>query len=333
MPDEIRVSQAPVQILVGQPNPHLQVSQAPAQVLVSEANPEVRVSQAPAQVLVSEPNPEVRISQAAVQILAKQTVIPNWVFPININYGSDYKAATEVILDGAIFEAANDQMTLTATPSADTGNGYLFSTWFKLPLWSASFAFISHDDELGFTNPFIDVSYTSGHFNMLFNNALGGMGISTNSTTAGMGLDDGNWHHFMSSGDLTVGGTAVGTLWIDGTKVTESIDSYPGGAPPYNFSTGADYWYLMNYLTGGNDSACVDELYFAAEYLDLDVLANREKFIDGVAGNPVYLGETGELPTTNQPLIYLNKAGDLFKQNNGTLADFSSINTLVLCSL
>ena len=157
MPDEIRVSQAPVQILVGQPNPHLQVSQAPAQVLVSEANPEVRVSQAPAQVLVSEPNPEVRISQAAVQILAKQTVIPNWVFPININYGSDYKAATEVILDGAIFEAANDQMTLTATPSADTGNGYLFSTWFKLPLWSASFAFISHDDELGFTNPFIDV--------------------------------------------------------------------------------------------------------------------------------------------------------------------------------
>lgn len=50
-------------------------------------------------------------------------------------------------------------------------------------------------------------------------------------------------------------------------------------------------------------NGCLAELWFDTTWMDLTVTANRRKF-RSAAGQPVFLGTQGQIPTGSQPLIY-----------------------------
>ena len=115
---------------------------------------------------------------------------------------------------------------------------------------------------------------------------------TTGTIVAGSG-----WHHILASWDLA---TTTSHLYLDDvsdqntvTRLNNTID-YTGPA-----------WGLGAYINGmGGLNGAASEFYFnTAEYLDLSVETNRRKFISA-SGKPTPPGVTGELPTTNQPIIY-----------------------------
>ena len=67
------------------------------------------------------------------QVLAKAITLPNWVFPININYGCGciVDTTTPVTLDGAAVLSTNDEMFLSVAGDATVGNKFTISAWFR----------------------------------------------------------------------------------------------------------------------------------------------------------------------------------------------------------
>lgn len=69
--------------------------------------------------------------------------------------------------------------------------------------------------------------------------------------------------------------------------------------------------------------ASVADLWMSfGEYIDPSIDANRRKFIDE-AGNPVFLGSDGSLPTGSAPDIFLSGAIDSWHTNKGTGGGFT----------
>ena len=77
----------------------------------------------------------------------------------------------------------------------------------------------------------------------------------------------------------------------------------------------------------------IAEVYYAQEYVDLSVQANREKFISGTGtgAKPVDLGNDGSIPTGTQPLIYFRGAKDTWNAgtNAGSGGDFTMSGAVV----
>jgi len=130
------------------------------------------------------------------------------------------------------------------------------------------------------------------------------------------------WIHVLASWD-----TAAGTLFFyidDVSDISEiaNTDAAVSYSDQDEWNIGADN------NAGSKFTGAMADLYFTTEFLDLSVEANRRKFID-TDGNPVYLGDTGELPTGTAALVYLR--GNLSNQgsNSGTGGDFISQDTQV----
>lgn len=120
--------------------------------------------------------------------------------------------------------------------------------------------------------------------------------------------------------------TATVQLYVD------DVSDLASGSNVGNFAAGyggADELAIGSDRTGAlKYEGALADVYFTTEFLDLTVTANRRKFIDD-AGNPVFLGDTGELPTGTAALIYLR--GNQADQgiNSGTGGDFVSQATQV----
>lgn len=113
---------------------------------------------------------------------------------------------------------------------------------------------------------------------------------------------------FIDDVDRTVQAVPFTDLPIDLTRVNWSVGSVVGGSLK---------------LTGA-----ISDLWFSTEFIDISVEANRRKFIDA-AGNPVFLGVSGEEPTGSPASVYLR--GNQTDQgiNSGTGGDFVSQATQV----
>lgn len=129
------------------------------------------------------------------------------------------------------------------------------------------------------------------------------------------------WHHVMYSWDNAFPVDAANNLtgYFDGAVVVDGV----GGANMSQSNSDFDLAYATKgteYTEGQRSSnfdgfqpnhldGCVSNLYFNIdERIDLTVLANREKFRLGAAGQanglPVYLGADGSLPSGSQPAFY-----------------------------
>jgi hypothetical protein len=136
--------------------------------------------------------------------------------------------------------------------------------------------------------------------------------FSTNNILAG-----GGWRHMLVSWDLGAA-TPITHLYIDGTEKNSqntAVDDtlqYTIGAWGIGAATGTN-----NPFVGKLAELWLD----LTTYIDFSVAENREKFIS-TAGNPVFLGANGHLPTGSQPICYMKDGGIV---NSGSGGDFNSL--------
>jgi len=82
---------------------------------------------------------------------------------------------------------------------------------------------------------------------------------------------------------------------------------------------------------GSTFNGCLSELFFApGQFIDLSVLANREKFI--IAGKPVSLGADGSTPLGSTPLVYLKNPAPTAGVNSGSGGDFTIMGSPAVAS-
>ena len=128
----------------------------------------------------------------------------------------------------------------------------------------------------------------------------------------------GPWRHILMSYDISA---SVAHLYVDDVdrKGTTSI-----GTLPIDWTFSNPFSIFATLAGEQKFEGCFADFYINPdEYLDLSVEANRRKFIDA-AGDPVYLGATGQLPTGNQPAAMFQGEGTGFNVNDGYGANAST---------
>ena len=105
------------------------------------------------------------------------------------------------------------------------------------------------------------------------------------------------WTHILASFNTA---TSVRHLFID--DVEDTVISETFNADAIATYAGVDTSVGPAALKFNGD---LSEVYIGNEFLDLSVVANRRKFISA-AGDPVFMGSSGQLPTGSAPMIYLS---------------------------
>ena len=145
--------------------------------------------------------------------------------------------------------------------------------------------------------------------------------LALNSSPTSL-VETGSWIHIAASWDL---GNDNKHLYVNNvsslTEATFTDDVIDYTVAKYNIGSALGPVFHFE----GDTS----ELYVnTAEYIDLSVKANRQKFISA-EGRQVFLGEDGSIPTGTAPLIYIkptwSAAGVLSAGNNaGSGGDFTA---------
>ncbi|NQU58994.1 MAG: hypothetical protein HQ513_17320 [Rhodospirillales bacterium] len=128
-------------------------------------------------------------------------------------------------------------------------------------------------------------------------------------------------HHVMFSWDSL---NTVSHLYVDGAAETKSVETLPNYT--HNWTTGNSY--VGAYHDGTtNYIGDMGDLYInLEEYMDLSVLANREKFIKDSL--PVDLGSDGSGPTGNAPIMLFSGDMTAWHTNKGTGGGFTKTGTV-----
>lgn len=142
---------------------------------------------------------------------------------------------------------------------------------------------------------------------------------------------DGIWRHVLISWDLAAGLRHLYLNDVADRSGDTVVDSAPSATSHTAFGIGR-----VPGSTSGRYNGGLAEIYFNfEEYIDLSVEANRRKFISA-EGEPVSLGEHGELPTGSPPISYHHlQVGDppeAFGLNRGTGGDFDPEGAMALYS-
>ena len=146
----------------------------------------------------------------------------------------------------------------------------------------------------------------SSHAHLALSNANGATKFTLNLDNAGAS-DVVNMVYFMPEIDVS-DDTISGWIHILASWDTDAQEGYlyvnddaSGVEPTVNDD---DISWGSTFEVSDADMQCdIGEFWFSNEYIDISVLENRRKFIDQT-GRPVYLGENGEAPTGNKPLVY-----------------------------
>lgn len=160
---------------------------------------------------------------------------------------------------------------------------------------------------------------TTGRVAVVANDSGGSSAISL-ASTAGIVDNAGGWCHVLATWDAA---SAVSVIYINGANETVTSTEVDLTIQ-YNRSD----WAIGATTAGGTKFyGYLSELWFNTEYLDITVLANREKFRTS-GGKPADLGADGSTPTGNQPLIYMHNPYDSFGTNSGSGGNFSVTGSL-----
>jgi hypothetical protein len=131
-------------------------------------------------------------------------------------------------------------------------------------------------------------------------------------------LADSTWHHMLISWK-----TNNIRWYLDGAG-DGSFTSVPAsGLIPYSQMNTWD----VGFFSGSPDSYFnveMSEVWFDTVWTDLTVQATRERWRTA-AGKPADLGNSGQIPTGSQPIIYLSGDKDTFANNKGYGGSFSNI--------
>lgn len=209
------------------------------------------------------------------------------------------------------FDGAADYLARGSdlTGSADGKEGML-SVWLRIDGDDGTARYIVAAKDLYFICRLDDTN----KFRFYGYNAAAALKLSIVTTTAYTASS--SWIHFSASWNLAA---SAGHIYINDS------DDLAGGSTLTDDDI--DYtrpdWNLAALPTGsGLFNGVLAELYFAQEYLDFSVTANRRLFISA-DGYPVDLGANGEKPTGTAPIIYMRERANNAGINSGTGGDFT----------
>ena len=211
------------------------------------------------------------------------------------------------------FDGVNDYLTrgsdLTGNANGKEG---IFSVWFRVDGRNAA-----NRDLVQINTARFRVRLTNGNkFNFVGSNTVPALIFFLASNTA-IAVDSTTWRHVVASWDL-LNGTAH--VYVD-----DAEDKAAGGTfTNDNIDYTATDWGVGAYPVDGSNKwdGPLAEFYFAQEFLDFSVTANRRKFIDA-NGFPVDLGPSGYKPTGTAPIIYMRTQFNNAGLNSGTGGDFT----------
>ncbi len=231
-------------------------------------------------------------------------------FSMTIN---DVFAANPVNFDGT-----NDYLTLTSdlTGNAD-GKQLILSTWFKL---TGNDGQTMQLFQMGLGNEcrLFRISSNKFRFSIQKLPAAGGARVWEFTTSESFNsTSQPGWHHILIAVDA---GALRADAYIDDATFSKTINDALVDAT-IDFTTNN---HQVGALSNGTQKlhANLAELYFAEEYLDITIEANRRLFISA-AGKPVDLGSDGSTPTTNVPIIFLSGDTNAWHTNKGSGGGFN----------
>lgn len=137
--------------------------------------------------------------------------------------------------------------------------------------------------------------------------------LSQNSTTTYTAST--TWYHLLFSWDLA---NSKAWTYVNDTSVGDT----PNTLTDDNIDYTRPDWRLGGKPAGARVNGALAEFYFALEYLDISVTANRRYFISA-SGDPVPLGADGSIPTGTAPIIYMKERAKNAGLNFGTGGDFT----------
>lgn len=218
--------------------------------------------------------------------------------------------------DAVTFDGTNDYISFGANPFSTTGGiaNYSVVCWFKINGADAT-RFVFHWDSAS-QWLLMRESDNKVAWN-LYTSASGSLWLASGTNNA---RDDEGWLCFMQGYTTTAGTkyaylndtqdgttTATSTMWSN--SGTSRLFSTTGGGNRFN---GDVYYYWM-----------------AEEYLDFSVEANRRKFISA-GGKAVWPGDTGAVPTGNQPRVFVGGPLATWHNNKGAGASTTLTGSLTL---
>ncbi len=218
--------------------------------------------------------------------------------------------------DAILFDGTTDALERGSLTGVADGKVGTWSVWFRVDGQDGA-----ERRQIGNAAGFDIRLDSNNQLRVQFANDVGGT-IAIFRTTATFLASSSSWHHFLTSWDLA---SATSQIYID--DVSDIVVAVPLVDDLIDYTSNTWAVGARPITTSLYDGALSDP-WFTTDHLDLSVEANRRKFIDA-AGNPVFLGVSGEEPTSSPASIYLR--GNQTDQgiNSGTGGDFVSQATQV----
>ena len=147
--------------------------------------------------------------------------------------------------------------------------------------------------------------------------SLGGRSSSSEILFATIGLRDypnNKWQNYSISLDMA--NTSNRLVYIDGVDYTSQVTWSTYSNAEFNLNGKSEVMRESSSYVGGE----LSDLWFNTSYIDL---SSDNPFYDTETNKPKFLGESGELPTGSNPLIYLPLKASDAGNNLGTGGDFT----------
>ncbi len=230
----------------------------------------------------------------------------------------------EVAVDAVHFDGTNDNLLRGgALTGPSDGAEILLSIWFNITGNDATAQLLYRDDQNGVLlsrNASDKIRFkcrSAAPVNLWDWSSDNDFDTSTNT----------GWHHLLVATQLD--STPVGQVYLDDVAldITTAVALTEGNID----------WTTTEHSVGSTPSETsrfdgdMSDVYITNEYLDIDIVSNRRKFIS-VNGKPVDLESDGSGPTGTAAIIFLSGAVDTWHTNDGTGGGFTETGALTAAS-
>lgn len=233
--------------------------------------------------------------------------------------------SSSALVDSADFDGTNDYAQRGAELSGSTDSKlFTLSFWHRIDGGDASARRIFTNGVSAIGSAFSVSLNTSNQFAIAGANAASAVILNINSSAYVAGP---TWRHVLISCDMA--NAASRHIYINdssdlATVTTYTNDTIDNTRTQWTIGAHGDASQKMN--------GCLAELWFTqGVYTDFSIVDNRRKFISSSL-RPVYLGNSGELPTGTSPICFHHLADAEtvanFALNRGTGGNFTITGTL-----
>lgn len=223
--------------------------------------------------------------------------------------------------EAVYFDGTNDVLERGSNLTGlSNGNELLVSFWYNFKGGDGDFVVLIEE-----TSFIVRIVKFNDKWRIELSDVGGGTLWVVHGNTVYTTLVNTGWHSFLLAIDMDATPDVM-QLRLD--DVDETLDDQSGpNSGQIGLSLGTDWG--IGGISGGGSRADVEiaDMWLDDTFLDLDVEANRRKFIDA-SGKPVGLGSDGSTPTGSQPLIFFSGPTVTWHNNKGTGGGFTEIGAL-----